>query len=138
VIAEVRRIIDQVSRVIGVVFVFTLASGLAVLYAALLSTQDERLHEAAILRTLGADGGWLRRLHLTEFAVIGLMSGLFSAAGAVLLGWGLALLLEIPVRPDGRVWLAGLGAGMVLVMFSGWLTTRKLGRMSPMSILRSE
>jgi putative ABC transport system permease protein len=138
VIAQVRRIIDQVSRVIGVVFLFTLASGLAVLYAALLSTQDERLHEAAILRTLGADGSWLRRLHMTEFAVIGLMSGLFSAAGALLLGWGLAFVLEIPVRPDGRVWLVGVAGGMVLVMFSGWLTTRKLGRMSPMSILRSE
>ncbi|MFA6062436.1 MAG: FtsX-like permease family protein [Gallionella sp.] len=139
VIAQVRRIIDQVSQTISVVFLFTLASGLAVLYAALLSTQDERLHEAAILRTLGADNAWLRRLHLTEFAVIGLMSGLFAAASAVMLGWGLGrFVLEIPVRQDGFIWLAGLVGGMVLVMLSGWLTTRKLGRMSPMRILRSE
>jgi putative ABC transport system permease protein len=139
VIAQVRKIIDQVSQTISVVFLFTLASGLAVLYAALLSTQDERLHEAAILRTLGADNAWLRRLHLTEFAVIGLMSGLFSAASAVLLGWGLGrFVLEISVRQDGFIWLAGVAGGMVLVMLSGWLTTRKLGRMSPMRILRSE
>jgi putative ABC transport system permease protein len=139
VIAQVRKIIDQVSQTISVVFLFTLASGLAVLYAALLSTQDERLHEAAILRTLGADNAWLRRLHLTEFAVIGLLSGLFSAASAVLLGWGLGrFVLEIPVRQDGFIWLAGVAGGMVLVMLSGWLTTRKLGRMSPMRILRSE
>lgn len=139
VIAQVRTIIEQVSQTISVVFLFTLASGLAVLYAALLSTQDERLHEAAILRTLGADNAWLRRLHLTEFAVIGLMSGLFSAASAVLLGWGVGrFVLEIPVRQDGFIWLAGIAGGMVLVMLSGWLTTRKLGRMSPMRILRSE
>ena len=139
VIAEVRRMIDQVSQTISVVFLFTLASGLAVLYAALLSTQDERMHEAAILRTLGADSDWLRRLHLTEFAVIGLMSGLFSAASAVMLGWGLGrFVLEIPVRQDGFIWLAGVAGGMVLVMLSGWLTTRKLGRMSPVRILRSE
>ena len=139
VIAQVRTIIDQVSQTISVVFLFTLASGLAVLYAALLSTQDERMHEAAILRTLGADNAWLRRLHLTEFAVIGLMSGLFSAASAVLLGWGLGrFVLEIPVRQDGFIWLAGVAGGMVLVMLSGWLTTRKLGRMSPMRILRSD
>jgi len=139
VIAQVRTIIDQVSQAISVVFLFTLASGLAVLYASLLSTQDERLHEAAILRTLGADNAWLRRLHLTEFAVIGLMSGLFSAASAVMLGWGLGrFVLEIPVRQDGFIWLVGVAGGMVLVMLSGWLTTRKLGRMSPMRILRSE
>jgi putative ABC transport system permease protein len=53
------------------VFLFTLLSGLAVLYAALLATQDERIHHAVILRTLEADSRYLRRLHLTEFAVLG-------------------------------------------------------------------
>jgi ABC-type lipoprotein release transport system permease subunit len=28
--------------------------------------------------------------------------------------------------------------GMVLVMLAGWLNTRRLGKMSPMSILRGE
>ncbi|MEQ1743502.1 MAG: FtsX-like permease family protein [Candidatus Nitrotoga sp.] len=68
------------------VFLFTLLSGLAVLYAALLATQDERIHQAAILRTLGADSRYLRRLHITEFAVLGALSGLFASAGGILLG----------------------------------------------------
>ena len=44
----------QITQVMGAVFLFTLLSGFAVLYAALLATQDERIFEAAVLRTLGA------------------------------------------------------------------------------------
>ncbi|MEO8343790.1 MAG: FtsX-like permease family protein, partial [Gallionella sp.] len=108
VIAQVRNIITQIAQTMSVVFLFTLLSGLAVLYAALLTTQDERIHEAAILRTLGADSRYLRRLHLNEFAVLGLLSGLFAAAGAVLLGWVLAhFILEIPYHAGIAIWLIG-------------------------------
>jgi putative ABC transport system permease protein len=139
VIEQVRGIIDQISQTVSVVFVFTLLCGVVVLYASLLATQDERVQEAAILRTLGAGSGYLRRLHLGEFAVTGLFSGLFAAAAAALLGWLLARhVLEIPYRPDSLVWLYGVLGGMALVMLSGWLNTRRLGRMSPMSILRGE
>jgi ABC-type antimicrobial peptide transport system permease subunit len=91
VIEQVRQIMDQIAQTMSAVFLFTLLSGLAVLYAALLATQDERIHQAAILRTLGADSCYLRLLHLTEFAVLGALSGLFAAAGAILLGWMLAI-----------------------------------------------
>jgi putative ABC transport system permease protein len=139
VIAQVRGIIKQISQTVSVVFVFTLLCGVVVLYAALLATQDERVQEAAILRTLGAGSGYLRRLHLSEFAVTGLFAGLFAAAAAALLGWLLARhVLEIPYRPDSLVWLYGVLGGMVLVMLAGWLNTRRLGKMSPMSILRGE
>ncbi len=139
VIAQVRDIIAKVSQTISVVFVFTLLSGLVVLYAALLSTQDERVQEAAILRTLGADSAYLRRLHLSEFAVIGCLSGLFASAGAVLLGWILARhVLDIPYRSGSGVWLAGILGGMALVMLAGWLNTQRLAKVSPLLILRGE
>jgi hypothetical protein len=48
-----------------------------------LATQDERIHQ---VRTLGGDSRYLRRLHLTEFAVLGALSGLFASAGGILLG----------------------------------------------------
>jgi len=139
VIAQVRGIIEQVSQTVSVVFLFTLLCGLVVLYAALLATQDERVQEAAILRTLGADSAYLRRLHLIEFAVIGLICGLFAAASAALLGWVLARhVLEIPYRSGSAVWLVGVLGSMALVVLAGWLNTRRLGKESPMSILRGE
>lgn len=136
-IAQVRDIIKQIAQTMSVVFLFTLLSGLAVLYAALLATQDERIHEAAILRTLGAGSRYLRRLHLSEFAVLGLLSGLFSAAGAVLLGWMLArFVLEIPFQPGVLIWLIGGLGGMSVVMLAGWLGTRRLTSLPPLVILR--
>ncbi|MDD5301389.1 MAG: FtsX-like permease family protein [Gallionella sp.] len=137
VVAQVRGIIEQVSQTISILFLFTLLSGIAVLYAALLAAQDERIQEAAILRTLGADSHYLRRLHLSEFAVLGLLSGLFSAGGAVLLGWVLArFVLEIPYQASVIIWPVGGFGGMLLVMLAGWLGTRRLVTLSPLAILR--
>ncbi|HEX5338885.1 MAG TPA: FtsX-like permease family protein, partial [Gallionella sp.] len=136
-IEQVRNIIDQIAQTVSIVFLFTLLSGVAVLYAALLSTQDERIHEAAILRTLGAGSAYLRRLHLSEFAALGLMSGLFAAAGAELLGWVLArFVLEIPYRANLAIWLTGGLGGMAVVMLAGWLGTRRLTSLPPLVILR--
>jgi len=136
-IEQVRHIMDQISQTMSAVFLFTLLSGLAVLYAALLATQDERIHEAAILRTLGADGGYLRRLHLSEFATLGALSGLFAAGGATLLGWVLAFhVLDIPYHPGLMIWLAGIGGGALVVTLAGWLATKKITRVPPLVILR--
>ncbi|MDD2915663.1 MAG: FtsX-like permease family protein [Gallionella sp.] len=136
-IAQVRGIIEQVSQTISIVFLFTLLSGIAVLYAAMLAAQDERVHEAAILRTLGADSAYLRSLHLSEFAVLGLLSGLLAAGGAVLLGWVLAhFVLEIPYRASLIIWPVGALGGMLLVMLAGWLGTRRLTVLPPLAILR--
>ena len=136
-IAQVQGIIGQISQTISVVFLFTLFSGVAVLYAALLATQDERTHEAAILRTLGASGAYIRKLHLSEFAVLGALSGLLAAFGAALLGWVLArFVLEIPYQLNPLVWLIGVFGGMAVVMFAAWLTTRRLTELPPLVILR--
>jgi putative ABC transport system permease protein len=136
---QVRTIMDQIAQTVSAVFMFTLLSGLAVLYAALLSTQDERGHEAAILRTLGADSRYLRRLHLSEFAVLGGLSGLFAAAGAALLGWVLArFVLEIPYHADAALWLIGILGGIAVVTLAGWLATRRIIKLPPLRILRAD
>jgi putative ABC transport system permease protein len=137
-IEQVRHIMDQIAQTMSAVFLFTLLSGMSVLYAALLATQDERIHQSAILRTLGADSRYLRRLHLTEFAALGALSGLFAAAGAALLGWVVARnVLEIPYHPGMLLWLVGTGGGMVLVAFAGWLATRRLIHLPPMRVLQA-
>lgn len=139
VIAQVRGIMDQIAQTVSAVFLFTLLTGLAVLYAALLATQDERTHEAAILRTLGADSRYLRSLHLSEFAILGLLSGLFAAAGAVLLGWVLArLVLDIPWQGNLLIWFSGALGGIAVVTLSGWLATRRIVHLPPLRILRAE
>lgn len=138
VIEQVHQIMDQIAQTMSAVFVFTLLSGLAVLYATILGTQDERIYQAAILRTLGASSRYLRRLHLTEFAVLGALSGLFAAAGGVLMGWVLAVhVLEIPYHSHVLIWLVGVGGGIVTVTLAGWLATRRVMKMPPLQVLQS-
>lgn len=138
VIAQVRHIMDEIAQTLSAVFLFTLLSGLAVLYAVLLATRDERAQHAAILRTLGAASRTLTRLHLTEFAVLGALSGLFAAAGAASLGWVLAhQVLSIPYTPGATLWLAGIAGGMALVTSAGWLVTRRIAQTPPLQVLQS-
>ena len=58
---EFQRMLDQVAGAVEFLFLFTLASGLLVLYATLMSSQDARLRQGAILRALGATGAQLAR-----------------------------------------------------------------------------
>ncbi|MEY3201625.1 MAG: hypothetical protein RIR70_1175, partial [Pseudomonadota bacterium] len=90
VLSQFKEVMDQLSRAIEVVFVFSVVAGVVVLLAALLSTHDERRREVAVLRTLGAGQGVLRRALLTEFILLGAVAGTLAAAGAGGIGWALA------------------------------------------------
>jgi putative ABC transport system permease protein len=136
IITQVRHIMDQIAQTLGAVFMFTLLSGMAVLYAALIATQDERIYQSAIMRALGADSRYLRRQHLSEFAVLGALSGLFAAAGSAALGWVLASnVLEIPFSTPPLLWLVGISGGMLVVMLAGWLVTRRALQLPPLQVL---
>jgi hypothetical protein len=72
----VRSTADRVSTVVEVVFVFSLAAGLLVLMAAVSASQDERLLEGGVMRAIGGSRRQLRLAQASEFAAIGLLSGL--------------------------------------------------------------
>src|SRR5207244_241314 len=81
---------DQLSRAVQFVFLFALAAGVLVLYAALSATQDERGHEAALARALGAARRQLWQAQLFELSALGAMAGLLAGLGASAIGWLLA------------------------------------------------
>jgi putative ABC transport system permease protein len=137
IIDQVQKVMDQVSRAVEFVFLFTLLAGFAVLYAAIASTQDERIHEAAIFRTLGAKRSQLVRSWAAEFAIIGGLAGVFSAAGASALGYAIgeyALNLSYSFNP--WIWVTGLVTGVVGVTVAGLMGTRSVLSQTPLTILR--
>ena len=137
IIDQVQRVMDQVSRAVEFVFLFTLLAGFAVLYAAIASTQDERIHEAAIFRTLGAKRSQLVRSWAAEFAIIGGLAGIFAAAGASALGYAIgeyALNLNYSFNP--WIWVTGLVTGVVGVTIAGLMGTRSVLSQTPLTILR--
>ncbi len=135
---QFQRITEQVSRAVEFVFLFAIAAGLVVLFAAISSTQDERVFEGAILRTLGASRRQLATLQLAEFASIGLLSGLIAAAGAV--GTAMVLsdrVLGVPYDVSWPLPLAGVLVGAVGVAIAGLLGTRRAVSSPPLQTIRA-
>lgn len=134
---KVREIMDRVIAAVEYVFLFTLAAGLVVLYAAIQATQDERRFESAVLRTLGAGRAVVRESLLVEFAVLGLLAGVLAAAAATVLGFVLARqVFDFPYALNPWIWLLGAGAGMVGVGLAGLLGARSALRQPPWRALR--
>lgn len=137
VLQQVQKMIMQVSRAVQFVFLFTLMAGLVVLYAAIASTQDERLYQATIMRTLGASRSQLARANLAEFAMIGALAGLIAAAGANALGYALAdRIINVGYSFSPAVWAVGLVCSIVGVAAAGYLGTRRVLRVAPLRVLR--
>jgi putative ABC transport system permease protein len=138
ILRQVRGIIDKASLAVQAVFVFTLAAGIAVLFAAVQSTMDERRFESAMLRALGARKRVVFAGIMAEFAAIGIAAGILASAGASLLAAIIAVqLFELPYAFNPSLWAAGLAAGVVVVCASGMIAAQSAIHSRPADILRA-
>ncbi|MFZ6656062.1 ABC transporter permease [Undibacterium sp. TJN19] len=136
-IKQLQDVLDQVITAVEFLFLFTLASGVLVLYAALAGSQDVRMREAALLRALGATRKQLSQAQWIEFLLIGGLAGVLAASGASAIGWALARFsfnFEWTFSPV--VWLAGLFVGASCAMIGGWLGLRNVLNQPPLLSLR--
>jgi putative ABC transport system permease protein len=137
-VKQLHATIDQVARAVQLVFGFAVLAGLAVLYAALQASSDERRHELAVLRALGASSRQLSGAVLVEFAALGALAGLLAGIAASLIGWGLArFAFRLDYLPQPELWLIGLLSGTVLVVVAGWLGVSSMLRQSALPALRA-
>ncbi len=134
---KVREIMQRADQGMRYVFLFTLLAGFTVLLAAIQSTLDERRHESAILRTLGADRSDVRRGLLAEFLTLGALAGGLAAFAATLLSaWLAAQVFHFPYHGNPWVWLTGIVGGSLGIGCAGLLGTRMVLRHPPMESLR--
>jgi len=138
VLAQVQRIMDQLVKAVEFVFLFGLLAGLVVLFAAISATHDERVYDAAVLRTVGATGRQMLAAQAAEFVAIGALAGALASIGATVLGMVLATrVLNVPYTIDPWVWVAGLAGGTVGVLLAGLIGTRRVLSTPPMEIFRA-
>jgi putative ABC transport system permease protein len=137
IVRQVRDILDHVVRAVQFLFVFTLAAGVVVLYAALASSRDERIREAGLMRALGASRSQLQRAQLLELGATGALAGLLAALGAIAIG---AVLAEQVFRFDFEPrWLSvpiAVAAGAALSAIAGWFGLRRVVDSPPLATLR--
>ncbi len=127
ILAQIQRTLAQVIGAVQFLFLFTLAAGVLVLYAALAGTRDERMRESALLRALGASHRQVRSVQVAEFVAVGALAGLMAALGAQGIGYVLASrVFEFHI--DFNPWLvpAGIVAGIACAGLGGWMSLRRV------------
>ncbi|HZT63010.1 MAG TPA: FtsX-like permease family protein [Burkholderiales bacterium] len=137
VLRQVQAVMNQLIGAVQLVFLFALAAGILVLYAALLATQDERTHEAAVMRALGASRAQVLSAQRAEFAVLGVIAGALGALGATAIGWTLATrIFELDFTWNAWIWIAGPALGLACVVLNAWAGARAALARPPMAALR--
>jgi putative ABC transport system permease protein len=137
-IAQIQRVLDQVIGAVEFLFVFALAAGLVVLFAAVTATREERAREYAIMRAVGARASLLRQVQRIELAGVGLLAGFLASVVASAVGWALArYVFEFDWVVSPWVPLLGALAGAVLALAAGWWGLREVLNRPVMQTLRS-
>jgi len=136
-IEQIQNIIAQVTSAIELISVLVLVCGALVLLACVNATLDERFHENAILRTLGAGKRLILTSLLIEFASIGALAGIIATVGAeASLYYLQEEVFEQEFNMHYWVWIAGPLIGMVLIAGLGMNSTRQVVSTSPLNVLR--
>ncbi|AEF99427.1 ABC transporter permease [Methylomonas methanica] len=137
ILKQFKTILMQLTQAIDLLLYFALAAGFTVLFAAVYATLDDRIQQGALLRTLGARRGWLRKTHLVEFGFMGTLAGVLAAImfQAILY----VLYSRVMHIPYGLSWLpAGIlvATGVLSIGLTGYWGVRQVVNQSPMRVLR--
>jgi putative ABC transport system permease protein len=134
---QVQAVLGQVVSAVEFLFLFTLAAGLVVLFAAVTATREERAREYAVLRALGASNQLLANVQRAELAGIGALAGFLATCVAMLMGWGLArFAFEFEWTASPWVPLLGAIVGALLALAAGWWGLRDVLRRPVVQTLR--
>ena len=136
-LAQVQRVLDQVTRAVEYLFAFTLAAGVLVLVAAVGAGRQARERDYAIMRALGAGRALLAQMQRAELLGLGWLAGAMASAVALALGWALTrYVLEFAWTPSAWVPLAGGLAGALLAWAAGSLSLAGVLRQPVVQTLR--
>ena len=139
VLETVRDVMSKVTLAITVVGGLVLFSGGLILIGAVAMTKFQRVYEAAVFKTLGANTRTIARMLLFEYGVLGSLAGLIGSLGAIVLTWGVSrYALEIPWRVFAGEHIAGVLLTASLVAIIGVVSSLDVLRNKPLATLRAE
>lgn len=139
VLRTLDTILGRIAFAIRFMALFTAATGLLVLLAAIVSGRGQRVRESILLRVLGASRRQVLRVLLVEYAALGALAALTGvalafAATAALAAW----VFKVPFTPPLAAPLAAVAAVTLLTVVTGLLASRGVTTHPPLEILRAE
>jgi putative ABC transport system permease protein len=139
VLDTLRDVMSKVTLAITVVGGLVLFSGALILIGAVAMTKFQRVYEAAVFKTLGANTRVIARMLLYEYGVLGSLAGLIGSLGAVVLTWSVSrYALDIPWRLFWAEHAAGVVLTAILVAAIGVFSSLDVLRNKPLATLRAE
>jgi putative ABC transport system permease protein len=134
-LAQAQAVIDKAVTAVQSVFLFTLLAGLTVLLAQVQSSREERRHEIAILRVLGAQRAMVVGSVLVEFSLLGALAGVLGSSAAAGAGAWLAHTLDLHYRFDAVIWGLGIVGATLVAALAAYVATRPILRVPPHALL---
>ena len=136
-IAQIQGVLEQVISAVEFLFVFTLAAGLVVLFAAVSATRESRSREFAVMRALGASARLLAQVQRVELRGVGALAGALASVAAMAVGWLLASqVFGFVWKPSPWVPVMGAAVGAGLSLLAGWWGLREVLRRPVVDMLR--
>jgi len=137
ILQQVQRVVAQLSLAVESILVMVLGAGVLVLVASIQASIDERRHESAILRTLGASKSLIRSILLVEYASLGFVAGLIAGVSAEALVAVLQnQLFQMPLQLHWPLWVFTPFTGMLIIGSCGWWFNRTVVTAPPLRTLR--
>src|SRR5207247_11444056 len=138
ILVTVRDIMSKVTLAVSVVGGLVLFSGALILVGAVAMTKFQRIYEAAVLKTLGANTRMIAKMLLFEYGVLGSLAGIVGSLGAIALTWGVSrYALEIPWRIFAGEHVGGVVLTAMLVAAIGVLSSLGVLQHQPPATLRA-
>ena len=137
ILRQFKTILSQLTEAINYLLYFALMAGFTVLFAAVYATLDSRIHEGALMRTLGAKRGFLTQSHIIEFSLLGLISGVLAVLISEVMLYALyTYVMHMEFRVNVYLWLYVPLIGALLVGLAGCWGVRSVVNKSPLQVLR--
>lgn len=135
---QVRNIMQQMSKAIVFVYFFSLMAGVAVIYAALVATQEARVMEATLMRVFGSSRCEVAIAYITEFVVIGFVAAFVAVLVANMVAFYLSQqIFNIPFQFNWLVAGVSLLFASLFIPIAAWIGLRRYLDMTPRQLLQS-
>lgn len=139
IVRGVSRILSNITLAVSFIGGFVFLSGALILVGSIAMTKFQRVYEAAVLKTLGAQRRVLLTIMLAEYGLLGLVAGLVGAAAANGLSYAVSrYVLEIDWAFAPTLNAAGVVVTILLVAAVGALSSLDVLTKKPLSILRAQ